>query len=128
MGFYRPTPIVHFSGTMLVQFVLGFLLQALLAGAPGVFTIGACTVLALVLARRAIGRWLLPASARWKLATFTGLALNLLFVSFITLARGCGPGQIRTGLEKAAVARSTASEGCQPSLAELLAPYGDDLQ
>ena len=126
MAFYRPTPIVDFTRTVLVQFLLNMALQALLGGVPAILTVALCTVLALVLARRAFARWLPLASTVWKVATLAALALNLLFVAFVTLARGCGPGELETALERAAVDRSAAAEGCQPSLEELLYPYGEN--
>ena len=86
MAFYRPVPIVHFTGTILVQFLLDFVLRAWLAGVPGIFTIGVCTVLALILAKRTWVRWLRLASVVWRVATIAALVLNLLFVSFVTLA------------------------------------------
>jgi len=87
MAFYRPTPIADFTRTVLVQFLLNFVLEVWLGGAPGIFTVGACTLLALLLARRAFVRWLGWASTAWKVATIAALALNLLFVSLISLAR-----------------------------------------
>src|SRR6187549_4277913 len=62
MAFYRPTPIVDFTRTVLVQFLLDMALQAVLGGAPAILTVALCTVLALVLARRAFARWLPLAS------------------------------------------------------------------
>jgi hypothetical protein len=123
MGFYRPAPIVHFTGTVLFQFVLDFVLQAWFAAAPGILTVGACTVVAIVLGRRAYSRWLGAASSWWKVATFAALVLNLLFVSFITLAHGCGLDSLATGFEQAALTRTGAGEGCEPSTAELAAEY-----
>lgn len=118
MGFYRPVPIVRFARTVLAQFVASFVLQSLLVEAPGAVTIGACTLLTLVLARRAFVRWLGRASLFWKVATLAALALNLGFFSVITLARGCGPGRLAAGLEQAPAARSAVGEGCQPSTFE----------
>lgn len=125
MGFYRPAPIVDFTRTVLVQFLLNLALQAVLGGAPAILTVACCTVLALVLARRAFTRWLPLASTVWKVATVAALVLNLLFVSFVTLARGCGPGKLERALEQAAIDRSAAGEGCHPSLDEMLFPYGE---
>ena len=87
MAFYRPTPIADFTRTILVQFLLNFVLVAWLGHAPGIFTVGSCTLLALFLARRAFACWLGRASTAWKVATITALALNLLFASFVGLAR-----------------------------------------
>ncbi len=125
MAFYRPAPIVDFTRTALVQFLLDFVLHAWLATAPGIFAIGAYAVVALIIGRRAYVRWLCIASTMWKVATIAALALNLLFVSFITLARGCGSTEIVIGLERAWIDRTPQSEGCAPSRADLLAGYGE---
>lgn len=123
MAFYRAAPIVDFTRTALVQFVLNFVLQALLASAPSLVTVVACTGLALVLGRRAYVRWLGRASTAWKVATFAVLALNLLFVSFVSLASGCGAEGLATRLGQSAIERSAASEGCEPSIADLVVGY-----
>jgi hypothetical protein len=123
MAFYRRTPIVDFTRTVLVQFLLSFVLQALLAAAPGLFTVVACTGLALFLGRRAYVRWLGVASTVWKVATFAAMALNLLFVSFVSLASGCGAEGIASRLGQSAIERTIASEGCEPSIADLIVGY-----
>jgi hypothetical protein len=128
MAFYRPKPIVDFTRTVLVQFLLNLVLQAWLAGVPGIFALGAYTIVAIVTGRRAYVRWLAPASTTWKVATITAVALNLLFASFVTLARGCGAEDLVTGLEQAAAARTTSSEGCEPSMAELVVGYEELLR
>src|SRR6186713_2411382 len=58
IGFYRPAPIVHFTGTVLAQFLINFVLHYLLILGPATVTVGACAVVALVLGRRAFVRWL----------------------------------------------------------------------
>ena len=88
MAFYRPAPIVHFTGTVLVQFLLNLVLLAVFAAAPEFVTIASCAALALVLARRAFARWLGAASTAWKVATVAALALDLLFFSFVSLVGG----------------------------------------
>ena len=122
MAFYRPRPIVDFTRTVLVQFLLNFMLQAGLAGAPGIWTIAACTVVALILGRRAYVRWLGSASGAWKVATFAALLLNLLFVSFVSLASGC-TGDVVSRLRQSAIERTATSETCEPSLADHLVGY-----
>jgi hypothetical protein len=123
MAFYRPAPIVDFTRTALIQFLLNFILQALLASAPSLVTVVACTGLALFLGRRAYVRWLGVASTVWKVATFAAMALNLLFVSFVSLAGGCGAGRIAIRLGQSAIERAAASEGCEPSIADLVVGY-----
>ena len=86
MGFYRPVPIVRFAGTVLLQFLLNLVLYDLLVLLPWTYTIGACTLLALVVGWRAWHIWLGRASTAWKLATVVALALYLLFIAFVTLA------------------------------------------
>lgn len=122
MAFYRRVPIVDFTRTVLAQSLLGFVLQALLASAPGVFTVLACTGLALWLGRRAYVRWLGSASRAWKVATFAALLLNLLFVSFVSLASGC-TGDVASRLGQSAIERTATSETCEPSLADRLVGY-----
>ena len=122
MAFHRRAPIVDFTRTALVQFLLNFVLQALLAAAPGVYTILACSLLALFLGRRAYVRWLGRASTAWKVATFAALALNLLLVSFVSLASGCA-ADVATRLGQSAIERTTANEGCEPSIADLVVGY-----
>src|SRR6478735_7513873 len=72
MGFYRPVPVVRFAGTVLLQFLLNLVLYDLLVLLPRTYTIGACTLLALVLGWRAWPIWLSRASTAWKGATATG--------------------------------------------------------
>ena len=106
MAFYRPVPIVHFTGTVFAQFLLDILLHAWLLEAPGIVAIGAYAAAALFFAHRAFVRWLGPASVLWKAVTFTALASNLLFFAIVTLAHGCGP-----------------EDGCGPSIADLVVGY-----
>lgn len=86
MGLYRPVPIVRFTGTVVTQGVANVLLHAVLYTLPGAVAVGACTVVALILARRAFVGWLRQASAAWKLSTAVALALNLLLVSLASFA------------------------------------------
>lgn len=106
MAFYRPAPIVHFTGTVFTQFLLNILLHAWLLEARGIVAVGAYAVLALVLARRAFVRWLGSASGTWKAVTLAALAANLLFFALVTLAHGCG-----------------REAGCEPSMADLAVGY-----
>lgn len=77
LGFYRPVPIVRFTATIVLQGVAQLVLLVLLSGLPGMVTIAACALLAVVLARRAFARWLAQASAGWKVVTLAALAFNL---------------------------------------------------
>jgi len=87
MGFYRPVPIVRFVGTILLQFVLNLVLYDLLVLAPAAVTVGACTLLALILGARAYLGWLETAATGWKIATLAALALNVLWVAFFGVVR-----------------------------------------
>jgi hypothetical protein len=101
MGFYRPVPIVRFTGAMVVQSLANVVLHGLLYALPGALTVGACAVVALVLAWRAFAGWLGEASRAWKVATAVALALNLLLVSLASLApsrTGEDPPQLPDGL------------------------------
>ena len=64
MGLYRPVPIVRFTGAVVTQSIANVLLHGLLYTLPGEATIGACAVVALILARRAFARPGHPAAAR----------------------------------------------------------------
>ncbi len=86
MGFYRPVPIVRFTGTIVLQNVINLVLLGLLFELDGLVTIAACTLVALLLARRALRRWLGQASTFWKVATLVALALNLALVAIASLS------------------------------------------
>jgi hypothetical protein len=86
MGFYRPVPIVRFTGLIVLQSAIDVALVAVLAGFPGVVTLGAGTVVALVLLRRAWRRWLATASHGWKVATVVALGLNLALVALASFS------------------------------------------
>lgn len=86
LGFYRPVPIVRFTGTVVLQSLANSLLFEVLYELPGLVTVGACTAMTLLLGWRAFARWLGQASTAWKLATTVALALNLLLLTLASLS------------------------------------------
>jgi hypothetical protein len=87
VGSYRPVPIVHFAGTLLLQILALMVLFGVLYAKAGIFTIAASTVVTIALGKRAFDRWLGETSTAWKIATVAVLALNLLIVTLGCLER-----------------------------------------
>jgi hypothetical protein len=87
VGTYRPVPIVHFAGTILVQILVLLVLFGVLYSKAGIFTIATGALVTFGLGKRAFGRWLGDASMAWKIATIAMLAFNLLLVSLGSLGR-----------------------------------------
>ena len=87
VGTYRPIPIVHFAGTILLQILALLALFGVLYSKPGIFTIAASALVTLALGNRAFDRWLGDASTAWKIATVVVLGLNFLLVALGSLER-----------------------------------------